>query len=142
MRASLENAIGRFHGELQRIIVLAAVLTMNPACADAHDAKAFADAAQGDMRRWQWFDELKQPASGEPCCNMTDCYRTEARQLLDGSWKAILTDYKGKRWVQIPLEKVVKHPLSIDGEAYICNSLGMGYEETTIFCFIPPIPGY
>jgi hypothetical protein len=142
MNAALKDAIERFHAELRRCVVLAAVLLSTTVSAAAHDAKAFADAARGDMRRWQWFEELRQPINNEPCCNMTDCYRTEAKQLSDGSWTAMLTDYKGKRWVQISAEKVVKHPLSIDGEAYICNSLGMGYEETAIFCFIPPIPGY
>jgi hypothetical protein len=142
MSVALKSTIGCIYAELQTFVVPAAVLLSSSVCANAHDAKAFADAARGDMRRWQWFEELKQPVNNEPCCNMTDCYRTEARQLPDGSWTATLTDYTGKRWVQIPPEKVVKHPLSIDGEAYICNSLGMGYEETTIFCFIPPIPGY
>ena len=142
MRTVFNCAISRFHAELWRIIALTAILPIASVCAAAHDAKALADAVRGDMRRWQWFDELKQPTGGKPCCNMTDCYRTEARQLVDGSWMAILSDYKGRRWVRIPPDKVVKQPLSIDGEAYICNSLGMGYEDATIFCFVPPIPGY
>ena len=142
MRPALNCALERFLADLMRLSALAAILPIASVCADAHDAKTFVDAARGDMRRWQWFDELKQPTSGKPCCNMTDCYRTEAKQLPDGSWKAILTDYKGKHWVRIPPDKIVEHPLSIDGEAYICNSLGMGYEDAVIFCFIPPIPGY
>jgi hypothetical protein len=142
MKAALDGVIQGLLCGLSRLIVLVAVLSLTPVRAEAHDAKAFADAARGDMRRWHWFDVLKQPASGAPCCNMTDCYRTEARQLVDGSWKAMLTEYRGTHWVAIPPDKVVKHPLSIDGEAYICNSLGMGYEDATIFCFIPPIPGY
>jgi hypothetical protein len=118
------------------------ILPLTTLGVDAHDAKAFADAMQGDWRRWQWFDELKQPTSGKPCCKMTDCYRTEARQLADRTWTAIVIDCKGRHWLPIPSDKVVENPRSIDGEAYVCNSLCMGYEETTISCFIPPIPGY
>jgi hypothetical protein len=125
-----------------RIPAVALILSTVPEYAQGHDAKAFADAAQGDTRRWQWFDELKQPTNGKPCCNMIDCYRTEAKQLPDGSWRAITIDNMGKRWVQVPSEKVVKYPLSIDGEAYICNSHGNTLRGGDIFCFIPPIPGY
>lgn len=138
--------------------VVAVVVAVWASAAPAHDAKAMADAAMGDPARGKWFESLKQPGSGTSCCNLTDCHQTKAQQLPDQTWRAILHDYKGDRWVAIPPDKVVKRPLSVDGEAYICNSEGgaaakqydpgmhQTYEaspwEASIFCFIPPIPGY
>lgn len=123
----------------------------------AHDSKAWSQLANGDSRRSDWFNSLKQPSNGISCCNISDCQQTQARQRPDQSWEAVIDDYKGHRWVAIPPDKVVKRPLSIDGEAYICASKGsaggMVYEgsgemykaspyDATIYCFVPPIPGY
>lgn len=120
--------------------------------AHAHDAEAFADP-----QRAQWFDSLKQPGSTAGCCNVTDCRQTKAEQKPDGNWRAILTDYRGERWIDVPPGKVLKRPLSIDGEAYICNTSGtaggqqyfgsgemanMPPADGTVLCFIPPIPGF
>lgn len=108
-----------------KMIALAAVAILGvSSAAPAHDAKAMADAAMGDPTRGKWFESLKQPGLGTSCCNLTDCHQTQARQLPDQTWRAILHDYKGDRWVAIPPDKVVKRPLSVDGEAYICNSEG------------------
>src|SRR5581483_5230794 len=102
----------------------------------AHDAKAFADAERGDLRRWQWFDTLKQPGNGKWCCHMTDCHQTEARQLPDGSWTAVASDYAGERWVAIPYDKVVKRRR---GSLHLQQSRQRsrtGHVEGTIFCFV------
>lgn len=122
----------------------------------AHDREAWHDEAMGDPRRSKWFESLKTPFGGS-CCNRTDCRQTEAKQLADGSWEAVLTDWRGPRWVPIPPRAVLKNPKSIDGEAYICNSegapahtaygSGVGVHQVPdndgiIFCFVPPIPGY
>lgn len=139
------------------MLALAVVLSVWAAGARAHDAKAMAGEAMGDPRRSQWFESLKQPGSSAGCCNLTDCRQTEARQLADQSWEAVLTDYRGRRWVAIPPGKVLKNPKSVDGEAYICNTAGsaggnqyfgsgemadMPPSDGVVLCFIPPIPGY
>lgn len=129
----------------------------------AHDMKALEASAKGDDRRSDWFKSLKQPGGKDiGCCSLTDCRQTEAKQLPSGNWVAVLKDYLGSRWVNVPPEKVLKRPLSIDGEAYICNSDGYrgGFNyagpyggggggvyysapmKSEILCFIPPIPGY
>jgi len=101
-----------------------------------------------DGPRSRWFKSLMQPNGGASCCDVSDCHATQARQAADGHWQAIMEDVTGKAWVDVPPDKVLKKPLSIDGEAYICNSMGGGAEfETssvhgTIYCFLPPIPGY
>lgn len=121
--------------------------------AHAHDM-----AATTDPQRGAWFESLKQPKSGTSCCNLTDCHQTQARQLLDHSWQAVMVDGMGSRWVDIPPDKVVTKPLSVDGEAYLCHSdgskggwtssmygTGRFFEAPSaglIYCFVPPIPGF
>lgn len=113
------------------------VLLIDPSW--GHDAKAWIDMANGDDHRSNWFNSLKQPSNGITCCNLSDCHETDAKQLADGSWTAVIEDPGGKRWTAIPPDKVVKRPLSIDGAAYLCNAV---YVINDIYCFIPPIPGY
>lgn len=85
--------------------------------------------------RSDWFNSLIIPGTqAASCCNVSDCHQTSAKQAVDGHWQAILPDTGA--WIDVPPEKVLKHPLSIDGEAYIC-SLG-----STVYCMVPPIPGY
>ena len=85
----------------------------------------------------QWFRSLKQPGSQISCCSLNDCDQTVA-ELRDGAWWAQVRGI----WRQIPPEKIVKTPLSIDGEAYVCANPSMRPDLTNIYCFVPPIPGY
>src|SRR5215831_4763166 len=101
-------------------LVFVVVRLVSPLAAAAHDLKAITEEINGDDRRWDWFSSLKQPGTPFPCCNFLDCHQTEAKQLVDHSWTAIIRDYNGMRWVAIPPGRVVKRPLSIDGDAYIC----------------------
>jgi hypothetical protein len=121
----------------------------------AHDEAAGHDPARAD-----WFESLKRPGTDASCCNLTDCRRTEARQLADGSWRALVDGLHGPTWMDVPPAKVLERPLSIDGEAYVCHrpalaggkveipGLGGGgfYDqsprEAEILCFVPPIPGF
>lgn len=99
----------------------------------AHDAKAMTDQKRDD-----WFTSLKTPDGGS-CCNLTDCHETEARQMPDQSWEAVV----GGHWRPIPPEKVLTNPKSIDGAAYLCSSnYFTEMVAPTIYCFIPPVPGY
>jgi hypothetical protein len=85
--------------------------------------------------RAAWFKSLKQPTTGLSCCDISDCKRTEAN-WEKGSWWAVVRGLKR----QIPDEKVVKSPISLDGEAYVCASENpyLKPEMTTIYCFVPP----
>lgn len=147
-------------------LVAAWVLAAPPA--QAHDGKSMAAAAHGDTKRNEWFDSLKQPDNPKTgCCNLKDCYQTQAKQLPDGRWMAVVWDATGVKWRLIPPNKVLKKPLSIDGEAYVCNNDGDagGWKQPSyyygggmgavtpkpyhtdpgagfIYCFVPPIPGY
>ena len=139
----------------------------------AHDRKAWEMAAAGDTSRDEWFKSLKHPNGTGGCCSLTDCKQTEAEWRPDGKggfeWWALVEGYqgepgaktwtKGKKWQRIPPGNVLKTPLSIDGEAYVCHSDGtpggLGYigggiggsyysnpSSPVIYCFVPPIPGY
>ncbi len=119
----------------------------------AHDAAAMRDPVRG-----AWFSSLKMPGTNGSCCNMEDCERTDARQLDDQSWEALMVDALGKHWVKIPPNKVIKEPKSVDGEAYLCHSQGdkggvrssleggktynASPSEGLIYCFVPPVPGF
>ena len=93
-----------------------------------------------DGPRSQWFKSLLQPDNpGVSCCDISDCHQTEAKQLPDGNWTAVIEDQKGKHWIAVPPGKVVKTPQTIDGEAYICDS---PYVPDTVFCFVPSRPLY
>lgn len=129
-------------------VILVVVLL---ATAFAHD-----DAAMSDPQRGDWFKSLKRNDTGGSCCNLTDCQQTQAKQLPDGSWIAVVTGATGAKWRAIPPEKVLTTPLSIDGEAYVCGSKGSNgtwfdqdgraregvVADPVIFCFVPPIPGF
>ncbi len=112
------------------IIVVLGVLALAWAgTANAHDRKAMTDPDRG-----KWFDSLTTP-NGASCCNLKDCHQTEA-DWHAGQWWAVV---EGK-WTPIPPEKVLSHPTSIDGEAYVCNAV-IG-TPPTIYCFVPPVNGY
>jgi len=97
------------------------------------DAKAHDALAWVDPERDAWFRSLKMPGTGGSCCSLDDCEATDARQLDDGSWEAIVNG----EWTPIPPDREVKTPLSIDGSAFVCNS-----PTGTIYCFVPAIPGF
>ena len=78
--------------------------------------------------RGTWFKALRSPATGQSCCDLADCKRTEA-------------DWKGEGWVahypdgepvQVPNAIILDKP-SIDGFAYLCAS-----KSKRLYCFIKP----
>jgi hypothetical protein len=93
--------------------------------------------AWNDKKRGDWFSSLKQPSSGISCCDVSDCKATDA-QLRGDQWWAVVRG----QWKLIPPEKVLSHPLSIDGDAYVCASPNGDPKFATVYCFIKPIPGY
>jgi hypothetical protein len=108
------------------------VVLIVAALAYAHDMAAWQDKKRGD-----WFESLKQPSNGNSCCSLSDCQPTDAEQRGDQWWAVV----RGK-WKLIPPEKVLNHPLSIDGDAYVCASQLGDPKFATVYCFIKPIPGY
>ena len=83
----------------------------------------------GAQDRGAWFKSLRSPATGQSCCDLADCKRTEA-------------DWKGEGWVahypdgepvQVPNAIILDKP-SIDGEAYLCSHP----QSKKLFCFIRP----
>ena len=109
----------------------------------------------------QWFRSLKTPYSGS-CCSLNDCQRTEAewKQGEDGAWAwyASVESYRGRITIQIPADRVLDQPKSIDGEAYVCNTPGseggttyspytpgateVPASDPHVYCFIPPATSY
>jgi hypothetical protein len=83
--------------------------------------------AMADERR-DWIEGLKQPGTGNSCCDIADCRRTEA-YWSDGQWWARVWG----RWSPIPPETLLRNQPSIDGEAYVCASWSSG-----VLCFVPP----
>lgn len=97
-----------------------------------------AEAVARDPSRGAWFQSLRMPTSGKSCCDISDCRQTEARQNVDGSWTAIVNG----EWRPIPADRVLQQPVSIDGEAYVCNAPDVGFATGVIYCFVPPVPGF
>jgi hypothetical protein len=134
---------------LSVFIALATYWATLPARADEEHMRMY----HSDPRYDAFFKSLRRPDGQGSCCSLDDCRQTEAK-LRDGRWFAIV---EGK-WREVPPEKVLTAPLSIDGEAYICHGDswpggtmftpypgGAVYTppyDGAIFCFIPPIPGY
>ena len=91
--------------------------------------------AHADEDRHKWFKSLVQPDTKLSCCDMSDCHQTRAEWRGD-HWYALVEG----DWTQIPPNKIVQTPKTIDGEAYVCN--GTSGKPVTIFCFVPPWNGF
>jgi hypothetical protein len=90
--------------------------------------------------RQEWFQNLFQPGTDAPCCDVADCKRTIAEWRAGGWWAVV----RGE-WRSIPRASILKVPRSIDGDAYVCSSEStpsVGQLETTIYCFVPPDLAY
>jgi hypothetical protein len=99
--------------------------------------------------RGDWFKSLTQPESGESCCDISHCFRTDA-DWREGGWWA---EVRG-RWVPVPRSRIVTDATSIDGSAYVCSTvMPMGFARPvpdeleaailreSIICFVPPDMG-
>ena len=87
---------------------------------------SMADAYALDRR--DWIKGLKQPGTGNSCCDISDCMRTVAEWRRDGWWAQVWG-----RWTPVPGDKLLTHERSYDGSAYVCASWSSG-----ILCFVPP----
>lgn len=80
--------------------------------------------------RGEWFKSLQVPGTGYSCCDVADCHKTNAK-FVGGHWYAAVPAPDGPA-TEVPPDKVLRRPISIDGDAYICTN------NNWIRCFIPP----
>lgn len=81
-----------------------------------------------------WFNGLRQPQTGGPCCSVADCRRTEARHGARG-WEVLIDSRFGESdatWRPVPQARVLdqRNPT---GEPVVCYIPALG-----IVCFVPP----
>jgi hypothetical protein len=98
-------------------------------------APAFAAPPENaDPKLRDWFESLRQPYTGAPCCSISDCRRTEARHNHKG-WEVLIDERFGARgveWVDVPSHRVLERQNPI-GEAVVCFIPTVG-----VMCFVPP----
>jgi hypothetical protein len=75
-----------------------------------------------------WFESLKQPGTGIPCCSIADCRPVEYRLATDG-YEALLD----ARWVRVPDDKILRGMSNPLARGVVCRSPISG----TILCFVP-----
>ena len=75
-----------------------------------------------------WFESLYQPATGLPCCSISDCRQTESR-IVGSHYEALV---EGK-WLTVPPETVVERSDNPTGRAVVCWLPWSG-----ILCFVEP----
>lgn len=112
--------------------------------------------AQEATDRGAWFKSLTIPGNGGSCCSEADCKKTPAR-FKNGTWWALVTFDNTSKWLEVPRDRILKEPKSLDGFAYTCHSGGSATAkpiyvpgsgaggmqppyDPMIFCFVPPGP--
>jgi hypothetical protein len=82
-----------------------------------------------------WFESLKQPGTGAPCCSIADCRTAEVRQdrdgyevLIDGRWKMSVPF-----WLRVPPHRIIDGIDNPTGRGVVCFT-----PEAGILCFVPP----
>jgi hypothetical protein len=74
-----------------------------------------------------WFESLKQPGTGMPCCAVADCGQADYRLANDG-YEVFLDN----KWMHVPDERIV-HVRNPVGRAIVCRAP----VSPTILCFVP-----
>ena len=108
----------------------------------AHDTQSMQMAKEGDPSRDNWYKSLRDNHYGTPCCDLSDGHQISLDSVRqDGEQWFVNLPAVG--WVPVPADRVVRKPLSIDGQPYLFMAPGPIPESPNgIRCFIPPIPGY
>ena len=82
-----------------------------------------------------WYESLKQPGSGAPCCSIADCRTAEFRHdrdgyevLIDGRWKM-----SAPFWARVPPNRIIDGIENPTGRGVVCFA-----PEAGILCFVPP----
>ena len=82
-----------------------------------------------------WFESLKQPGTGAPCCSIADCRTVEFRQdrdgyevLIDGRWKMSIPF-----WLRVPPNRIIDRIDNPTNRGVVCFT-----PEAGILCFVRP----
>lgn len=82
-----------------------------------------------------WFESLKQPGTGAPCCSLADCRMVESRQdrdgyevLIDGRWKMSVPF-----WLRVPPNRILNRIDNPTNRGVVCFT-----PEAGILCFVRP----
>jgi hypothetical protein len=97
-----------------------------------------APPANADPALKPWFESLKAPQTGIPCCSIADCRTTEYREA-DGGFEALIDrqwPVSAPRWEKVPPERVLTRTDNPTGRAVVCYTLPAG-----ILCFVRPAEG-
>jgi len=89
--------------------------------------------------RGDWFKSLLQP-DGTSCCDVSDCAKSEAEWRENHWWAKVHGE-----WRQVPPDRILSEPYSIDGGAYVCRADPVTDDskklKPMIYCFVPPNMG-
>ncbi len=125
-----EPNIGRMRGPVKicrKIPVAAGLVLSQVAIAAPPDSR--------DPALAPWFESLKQPGTGAPCCSIADCRTAEVRQdrdgyevFIDGRWKMSVPF-----WLRVPPHRIIDGIDNPTGRGVVCFT-----PEAGILCFVPP----
>lgn len=81
-----------------------------------------------------WYQGLKQPPNGSPCCSISDCRPVEARTI--GNHYEILIqrptfDVKSPTWVAVPDDRILQRTFNPVGRPVACWRRDLG-----VLCFV------
>ena len=100
-----------------------------------NQAAVAAPPASPDPALAPWFESLKQPGTGAPCCSIADCRTVEFRQdrdgyevLIDGRWKMSIPF-----WLRVPPNRIIDGIDNPTNRGVVCFT-----PEAGILCFVRP----
>jgi hypothetical protein len=73
-----------------------------------------------------WFRSLLQPGTNLSCCSIADCRTTDYR-IEHNHYEALI----GKRWLDVPPDKILQRTDNPTGRAVVCWTPQLG-----IMCFV------
>lgn len=116
MTANAQWTIGAFRGA----VIVLAMLCASPARARPPD--------DADPALKPWFDDLRQPGTGTPCCSVADCRPTRYR-IRDGHYEVEILGL----WLPVPHDRVLDRSDNPTGHAIVCWLPTEG-----VLCFVRP----
>lgn len=116
-------------GPIGRNFIFSSVLVVAATLSASAQPPPVADPNSETAR---WFKSLKSN-EGQPCCDVSDCRRVEAR-LVNGSYEAFIDD----QWARVP-DAVIKRVENPTGQYIACYTSGDYSTKFPpyFFCFVP-----
>ena len=81
-----------------------------------------------------WFESLKQPGTGAPCCSIADCRTVEFRQdrdgyevLIDGRWKVSIPF-----WLRVPPNRIIDKSTTRRTAAWFASRLRPAFSVSCV----------